>query len=130
MISHKDRAIESIQYNFLNLPNKIKGVPAKLQKITDYLYRADGVKVAKTYYQGPNSKTTLYLDGFQYMTTPSSISGSGLQFVPTAEGYFDFVNNAYIYNYTDHLENIRLIKMTLYNLEDISGKNVMDHGTP
>ncbi|MBV8326528.1 RHS repeat-associated core domain-containing protein, partial [Chryseobacterium sp.] len=31
-----------------------------------------------------------------------------LQFVPTDEGYYDFVQNKYIYNYTDHLGNIRL----------------------
>ncbi|WP_411812418.1 DUF6443 domain-containing protein [Chryseobacterium scophthalmum] len=108
MISHKDKAIASIEYNFLNLPDKITGVSVKLQKITSYVYRADGVKVAKTYYQGPSSTTTLYLDGFQYVTTSSGISGSDLKFVPTSEGYFDFAINAYIYNYTDHLGNVRL----------------------
>ncbi|MCJ7935355.1 MAG: RHS repeat-associated core domain-containing protein [Chryseobacterium sp.] len=34
-----------------------------------------------------------------------------LQFVPTSEGYFDFVKNKYIYNYTDHLGNVRLSYM-------------------
>ncbi|MEG2310335.1 RHS repeat-associated core domain-containing protein, partial [Chryseobacterium sp.] len=29
-------------------------------------------------------------------------------FVPTAEGYYNFENNKYIYHYTDHLGNIRL----------------------
>ncbi|HFK5546723.1 TPA: RHS repeat domain-containing protein, partial [Elizabethkingia anophelis] len=31
-----------------------------------------------------------------------------LQFVPTSEGYYDVVKNKYIYNYTDHLGNVRL----------------------
>lgn len=31
-----------------------------------------------------------------------------LQFIPTSEGYFDFVKNKYIYNYNDHLGNVRL----------------------
>ncbi len=31
-----------------------------------------------------------------------------LQFVPTSEGYYDFVKNKYIYNYVDHLGNVRM----------------------
>ncbi|MDP9960051.1 RHS repeat domain-containing protein [Chryseobacterium lathyri] len=31
-----------------------------------------------------------------------------IKFVPTSEGYFNFENNKYIYNYTDHLGNVRL----------------------
>ena len=54
-------------------------------------------------------KTTDYLDGFQYETlTPSTNSYPILKFVPTAEGYFNFENNKYIYNYVDHLGNVRL----------------------
>lgn len=44
---------------------------------------------------------TAYLDGFQY-------EDNVLQFMPTAEGYYDFLKNTYIYNYNDHLENVRL----------------------
>ncbi|MDQ0478040.1 RHS repeat-associated core domain-containing protein, partial [Chryseobacterium sp. MDT2-18] len=40
-------------------------------------------------------------DGFQY-------ENNLLQFIPTVEGYYDFIKNAYIYNYTDHLGNVRL----------------------
>ena len=46
-------------------------------------------------------KVTDYLDGFQY-------ENGALQFVPTAEGYYDFVKQRYVYNYTDHLGNVRL----------------------
>nr|WP_299181311.1 RHS repeat-associated core domain-containing protein [uncultured Chryseobacterium sp.] len=31
-----------------------------------------------------------------------------LKFVPTAEGFYDFENNKYIYQYKDHLGNVRL----------------------
>jgi len=64
---------------------------------TGYLYRADGTKQRKTY----GNTITDYIDGFQY------VNGK-LQFVPTNEGYYDFGQNKYIYNYTDHLGNIRL----------------------
>ena len=31
-----------------------------------------------------------------------------LKFFPTAEGFYDFENNEYIYQYKDHLGNVRL----------------------
>ena len=65
-----------------------------------YVYSADGTKVKKT----AGSKVVDYLTGFQY-------ENSTLQFFPTSEGYFDVVKNKYIYNYTDHLGNVRLSYM-------------------
>ncbi|UKB86104.1 hypothetical protein LF887_10905 [Chryseobacterium sp. MEBOG06] len=50
------------------------------------------------------NKTTAftdYLDGFQY-------TEGSLKFFPASEGCFNFENNKYIYNYTDHLGNVRL----------------------
>ncbi len=97
MTSQQDKGISAIQYNFLNLP-KVITVP---QGNISYTYAADGTKVRKT----SAAKTVDYLNGFQYETSQSITT---LQFVPTAEGYFDFVKNKYIYSYTDHLGNIRL----------------------
>ena len=93
MMNHNDKGISYIGYNHLNLPSAVfwNG------KQTFYLYRADGVKVKKDF----PGKVTDYLDGFQY-------ENGALQFVPTAEGYYDFVKQRYVYNYTDHLGNIRL----------------------
>ncbi|MFT3919620.1 DUF6443 domain-containing protein [Cloacibacterium sp.] len=93
MSKNLDKNISAISYNFLNLPNAITQTTSS----TSYLYRADGVKVKKTY----GTKVTDYLDGFQY-------ENAVLQFMPTAEGYYDFANNRYTYNYTDHLGNVRL----------------------
>ncbi|REC60622.1 hypothetical protein DRF65_20405, partial [Chryseobacterium pennae] len=67
-------------------------------KTTYYIYRADGTKVKKS---GTAGLATDYLDGFQY-------TESNLKFVPTSESYFNFENNKYIYNYADHLGNVRL----------------------
>ncbi|WP_294243286.1 RHS repeat-associated core domain-containing protein, partial [uncultured Chryseobacterium sp.] len=82
---------------------------------TKYLFRADGTKLNKLYTYGVaknQSETyqmTEYLDGFQYETKGSSLRTPRiLKFVPTAEGYYNFENNKYIYNYTDHLGNVRL----------------------
>ena len=93
MINHNNKGISYIGYNHLNLPSAVfwNG------KQTFYLYRADGVKVKKDF----PGKVTDYLDGFQY-------ENGALQFVPTAEGYYDFIKQRYVYNYTDHLGNVRL----------------------
>lgn len=45
---------------------------------------------------------TDYLDGFQYN------GGGQLQFVPTANGYYDFAYNRYVYQYKGQVGNIRL----------------------
>ncbi|SDJ39643.1 DUF6443 domain-containing protein [Chryseobacterium jejuense] len=93
MTTQVDKGISSIQYNYLNLPGKI----TQNSKVTDYMYRADGVKVRKVF----GTETTDYLDGFQY-------TNSILKFFPTAEGYFNVETGKYVYNYTDHLGNTRL----------------------
>ncbi|WP_275153101.1 RHS repeat domain-containing protein, partial [Elizabethkingia meningoseptica] len=93
MVNHLDKGISNIVYNYLNLPSSINASIGN----TDYVYRADGVKLKKVF----GAKTTDYLDGFQY-------ENGVLQFVPTSEGYFDVIKNRYIYNYTDHLGNVRL----------------------
>ncbi|WP_159477324.1 DUF6443 domain-containing protein [Chryseobacterium sp. 18068] len=115
MTKHLDQGISSIQYNFLNLPKQI----TQNAQITNYIYRADGVKVKKLF----GDIETNYLDGFQYKSTmPSEVNSGGgigvidpnevavmkLSIIPTSEGYFDALSNQYIYNYTDHLGNVRL----------------------
>ncbi len=116
MISHLDKGISSIQYNYLNLPKQI----TQNSVITNYTYRADGVKLKKLF----GDLETDYLDGFQYKSTKPSESSSGgggivivdpnevaemkLRIIPTGEGYYDVISNQYIYNYTDHLGNVRL----------------------
>ncbi|AZA85024.1 RHS repeat-associated core domain-containing protein [Chryseobacterium lactis] len=95
MTVQEDKGL-TIRYNYLNLPQNILSP----QGNTSYLYSADGVKVKKT----AGSKVVDYLTGFQY-------ENNTLQFFPTSEGYFDYVKNKYIYNYTDHLGNVRLSYM-------------------
>jgi len=144
MINMKDKGIQSIAYNSLNLPDSYSITQTDLFGTTNfsltYLYRADGTKLRKTYFsQGGKgsaniTRTTDYLDGFQY----SYNEGSGvcttcrtevayerqafakggllgttlpewiLDFVPTAEGFFSFTENRYIYQYRDHLGNARV----------------------
>ncbi|SHF10628.1 DUF6443 domain-containing protein [Chryseobacterium vrystaatense] len=132
MKDHVDKGILEIDYNFLNLPDLIQfdkqyrsrdHLNVHYNTNTKYLYSADGKKLKKTYTFGSGRKnmetstTTDYLDGFQY-------TDDVLKFVPTSEGYFSFENNRYIYNYTDHLGNIRV---SFYR--DDLGKAVADRQT-
>jgi RHS repeat-associated protein len=58
---------------------------------------------------GTTIYTTDYQGGYQYYTPPSG--AGGLQFFPHAEGYVNVINGErfnYVYNYTDHLGNIRV----------------------
>lgn len=128
MTSHEDKGILQIDYNVLNLPKYIQFNEYVVRRNntlayvnTQYSYRADGVKIMKSHSQKVSSSVlstmnTDYLDGFQYSYTPGTLTGGSpgtptvvpISFVPTAEGYYDFEKNRYIYNYLDHLGNVRL----------------------
>ncbi|HCN48440.1 MAG TPA: sugar-binding protein [Chryseobacterium sp.] len=116
MTSQADKGILKINYNYLNLPNYITFDPSyilhtssngRYNILTNYTYAADGRKLEKRHEYGfvGGSKVFRtkinYFDGFQY-------TDDVLSFVPTSEGYYDFVKKKYIYHYTDHLGNIRL----------------------
>ena len=112
MITDQNKGIKNgtnaaITYNHLNLPTKIMMTGG----VITYVYNALGQKISKTVNTTNtiplSTSVTEYLGGFQY-------NNSVLQFFPTAEGYVKntVVNGAntydYIFNYTDHLGNIRL----------------------
>ena len=111
MTVDRNKGITSITYNYLNLPTQIYWAADK--KI-DYLYNAAGQKLKKTVRDGTTIKTVDYLDGFQY-------AGGILQFFPHAEGYIKATPQSntpngeptsytynYVFNYTDHLGNVRV----------------------
>ena len=109
MVDMIDKKIKAIGYNFLNLPKSIQITPATGKQINiTYVYRADGIKLSKNFTQDTNIITTDYLDGFQYQHSALQPTVTDLKFVPTSEGYYNFENNKYIYNYVDHLGNVRL----------------------
>lgn len=126
MKDHLDKGLLQINYNFLDLPNFIKfdqtylirdlfnGIMVPKNITTQYTYRADGTKLRKIYTYGISKsnteayRITEYNDGFQYEIEGVSSTVPLLQFVPTLEGYYDFVQGKYIYQYKDQVGNIRL----------------------
>ncbi|MPT31208.1 MAG: RHS repeat-associated core domain-containing protein [Chryseobacterium sp.] len=154
-----DRSINSITYNYLNLPVKMSVWMRNGGADITNTYRADGAKLRKQHVMtiaGMNSSTTTtditdYLDGFHYLIHQSATierkSSEGdieeeepelavamereaymnvakaalpvdggpvlaenavLQYIPTAEGFYDFAENKYIYQYKDHVGNVRV----------------------
>ena len=125
MLTMPDKNINQIGYNYLNLPNAI-GIHENKFKFL-YLYRADGTKLRKltnlAQQDGEFATITEYIDGFHYLTTQGtpennvnpvyyayeqeafieemqlSPNETALRFFPTAEGFYDFENNEYIYQY-------------------------------
>ncbi|WP_409416741.1 DUF6443 domain-containing protein [Flavobacterium sp. PS2] len=106
LIKDQNKNITKIQYNHLNLPTKITfGTGNTIA----YIYNATGQKLEKNVTENGVVTNTKYLaGGFQY-------KNDVLQFFPTAEGYVrNTSTNAttyvfgYVYNYTDHLGNVRL----------------------
>ena len=102
IISDNNKAISSISYNHLNLPTKVSSV--RQYASIDYTYDAGGTKLKK-YVSGMNISptTTEYAGNYIY-------ENSTLQFFSHPEGYVKYENAVfdYIYQYKDHLGNVRL----------------------
>ena len=100
MTADQNKGIETIIYNHLNLPVMIK-IPGSGQ--ISYLYNAAGTKVRKIVSTNSDIITDYMAGGFQYHNTK-------LKHFPHPEGYVTIVDDKfrYVYNYTDHLGNVRL----------------------
>lgn len=105
MITDANKGITSISYNHLNLPTQVTAANGTIQ----YVYDASGIKLIKMATEtGQPTVTTQYAANFQY-----NDAGTGtdeLIFFNHAEGYIEpnGSNYDYIYQYKDHLGNIRL----------------------
>jgi len=100
-----NKGISSIAYNQLNQPLNIA-----INDGISYIYDANGLMLRKTVRQNQVSNSTDYLWGFQYKFRTGQ-----LEFLTTAEGYVQILQDdngedyfRYVYNYKDHLGNIRL----------------------
>lgn len=118
-----NKAIDTIFYNYLNLPQQVH---MKGEGNIFYTYDATGNKLQKQTIDSAAgvATTTLYLDGFQYQRrTPIANPGSGidtLQFIGHEEGrarwaFHKYLNgdSAYAWEYDfvekDHLGNTRVL---------------------
>lgn len=133
MISDKNKSIDLINYNHLNLPNEVQidGIDANgvdQDGTITYVYDASGVKQAKIVVDNNSgsTNTTSYVSDFIYK---SNNGNEVLEIILQPEGYIEYVENnsiksttkfnketkqlfttgyRYAYQYKDHLGNIRL----------------------
>ncbi len=104
MIIDQNKGITGITYNHLNLPKTVSISNAQGTGNITYIYDATGVKVKKIAPSGSSLTETEYAGNYVY-------KNDQLQFFTTAEGYAEPNSSNgfdYIYQYTDHLGNIRL----------------------
>ena len=100
MTTDKNKHITSIHYNHLNLPKTIHINGGTIA----YVYDATGIKQKKTVSTGT---TTAYAGNYVY---EDNGSGDELKFFSQPEGYIEPTATGfdYVYQYKDHLGNVRL----------------------
>jgi RHS repeat-associated protein len=104
----KNKRIDSIYYNHLNLPYRIRvsNSGGGLKGTIEYTYSASGNKLRKKVTEGAVVTTTDYISGFEY-------KNDTLQFASHEEGRIRFkpgVNESvFDYFLKDHLGNVRVV---------------------
>jgi len=113
MIKDANKGITSILYNHLNLPTV---VTINGQNI-NYTYDATGTKLRKVV----SGVTTNYAGNYVY-------ENNTLQFYNTAEGYVKNTNGifSYVYQYKDHLGNVRLSYSDANNNGSIAQSEIIE----
>jgi RHS repeat-associated protein len=122
MTSDLNKGVSTISYNHLNLPTNVSVTSGTTGNI-QYVYDANGVKQKKIVTQGPSTTTTDYDGDYIY-------ENNSLQFYNTAEGYFKRtgisggkVLGQYVYQYKDHLENVRITYSDVNNNGSIAASS-------
>src|SRR5690606_1164448 len=107
-----------IKYNYLNLPTEVKFNNSTSQVIK-YTYDATGVKLKKEI----PGKVTEYAGNFVYEKIGTG--ANVLQFFNHPEGYVSYDGGQfnYVYNYLDHLGNVRL------SYTDANGNGIIETGS-
>ncbi|MFD0963208.1 DUF6443 domain-containing protein [Pseudofulvibacter geojedonensis] len=135
MTSDANKKITSIEYNHLNLPTKVtfrnNNASVTGAGTIEYVYDATGVKLKKVAKQAALSSgtSTFYAGNYVYKQATGQ-SATTLEFFNHPEGYVEPTSNPqrpfqYIYQYKDHLGNIRLS----YADDDNDGKIDVLRGT-
>ncbi len=102
LTSDANKGITSVLYNHLNLPTEVEFDNSSAKKI-NYTYDASGVKLKKVVNNNGSLTTIDYAGNYVY-------EGGSLKFFNHPEGYVEPDGSSfdYVYQYKDHLGNIRL----------------------
>ncbi|CAM1351042.1 DUF6443 domain-containing protein [Tenacibaculum halocynthiae] len=142
LISDKNKDIGSIKYNYLNLPTEITFTNGSGGRI-NYVYDAMGNKLLKSVNDFSTTKITQYAGNYVYSGSISNGLPPGgnntltysLQFFSQPEGYVKPViasgsvaisSFEYVYQYNDHLGNVRLSYTDVNNNGTISTSEIIE----
>ncbi|WP_084050395.1 DUF6443 domain-containing protein [Aquimarina macrocephali] len=103
MTEDQNKGITGITYNHLNLPQTVTVNNTDHNGNINYIYDATGAKLKKIATEGSSLIETEYAGNYVY-------KNGNLEFFNTSEGYVEQHSDGfkYIYQYKDHLGNIRL----------------------
>ncbi|GAB5400683.1 MAG: hypothetical protein Aureis2KO_22680 [Aureisphaera sp.] len=122
MTLDKNKDITSIEYNHLNLPTEVTFSNDPYKRI-EYTYDATGIKLQKKIIEGVGVETTVsYAGNLKYKKPYSGAGIETLEFMNQPEGYLVpgpittggpkggsyYDGYKYVFQYKDHLGNIRL----------------------
>jgi len=121
MILDNNKGITNIVYNHLNLPTMVTFNNSAYQQI-EYVYDAAGIKLQKKVIEGVGVETTVsYIGNFKYKKSYGGAGIETLEFINQPEGYIIptltntgpkgnsvYSSFKYVFQYKDHLDNIRL----------------------
>lgn len=116
LLTDVNKGITNIEYNHLNLPTLINfGSTDKIE----YFYDALGAKLKKQVTEGGSVTTTDYAGNYIYKDNQLQFFGQVEGYVqPDQSGNFD-----YVYQYKDHLGNIRLSYSDSNNDGEVTGES-------
>ncbi len=122
----KNKGITSIEYNHLDLPVKITFEEDTNKTIT-YVYDAGGSKLKKILNNGGTITTTEY--------AAAQYKNGQLEFMAQPEGYVEKTRTSgggekyqYVYQYVDHLGNVRVSYTDNVDREEVSSTSTFDSG--
>lgn len=133
MVEDKNKGITLVEYNHLNLPIEVIFHDESISnpdsgKIT-YKYDATGVKLSKlvSYTNSSSTIATFYAGNFIYEQNGGA--PEGLKFFSHPEGYIEPDSNGaynYIYQYKDHLGNIRVSYSDSDNSGSVNSSEIIE----
>jgi RHS repeat-associated protein len=127
LTTDKNKAIVNILYNYLNLPIEIT-FGGQSSDYIRYIYDALGVKQKKIVWKNTDLTETCYAGNFQYVQYFEGGLPSVLKFFSQPEGYVEPSGSSfkYVYQYKDHLGNIRLSYKDANNNGSIENNEIIE----
>ncbi|MES2573773.1 MAG: RHS repeat-associated core domain-containing protein [Bacteroidota bacterium] len=127
LTTDKKKEITNITYNYFNLPTEIT-FRNDISNTIRYIYDALGTKLKKIVLDNGNKTETCYAGSFQYIQDFVGGGPSILKFFSQPEGYVEPSGSSfkYVYQYKDHLGNVRLSYGDSNNDEAITNSEIIE----